>query len=197
MNATQFIAECARLASAGVCFDSKPLRDAGLLQNRIGHDARGHRDRHRKGALADRAAPHLVAALALAHKLAAMRQQQRPQLRVKAAAHGLQGHSPVHGLVLKQQAQMGLGNVQPVLHGHLGGDQPDPFDQRFIGGRLGGHVQVITGRHPHAALAIVRDGERESRPGRLEGKDVGHAGDGTPAGFLCCRPKSQHKVAIL
>ena len=77
------------------------LRNASLLQDGICHDARGYGDGYRECALADRAVPHLMATLALAHKGAAMLQQKRPQLRVKTAAHGLKRHSLVHRLVLK------------------------------------------------------------------------------------------------
>ena len=50
------------------------MRDTGLLQNGIGRNARGHRDRHWERALADGAVPHLMASFALAHKHTAMRQ---------------------------------------------------------------------------------------------------------------------------
>ncbi len=62
--------------------------------------ARQDRYRNWKGFFNDGAVPNLMTALALAHKCAAVRTKDVPQLRVKAAARALQGDTVIsHGLV--------------------------------------------------------------------------------------------------
>ena len=136
---------------------SNLLFDSGLSQNIISQVSRHDRDSNRESVAADRAVPHLMAALAMAHKGATMSQQDAAQLRVKAAAHALHGDARSSILYMaKLNAAVGVkGNA--IAERNLGRDFPKTGSDGFVAWSLGHHVKRIARRNPHTAFSVKDD----------------------------------------
>ncbi len=149
------------------------MNDSGLLEDGVGEHAGSNGHGHGKGSAVDGAVPDFVTALALAPQFAAVVEQNFPQGSVEPTSHGSADEQ------IARRKSCGVNEIDPsrfqieikaVFRGDFGGNLPEAFRQRIIGGRFCSDAQRIARRHPHAAFLVMNDFGHVGSPRLLRGE---------------------------
>src|SRR5262245_23085484 len=133
----------------------------------------------------DRAVPDFVTAFALAHEPAARIPQALGQLAVQRTRHARMfrrsgyrfavknmRHSTISvwsGLRIHHEAQAHVAGGNAIEIGHLGRNEPNPFDELVERGCLGCQRDIVGRSDPAMSLGILEYGNHESGPSALRG----------------------------
>lgn len=131
-----------------------PRFNPRLLKDFIGKHPRHNSYGNREFIAIDRAVPNFMASRSLPYFVAALREQNIPQLRVEPTAHL---DVEVAGSYLLKTQTTGRVKTNAIQTSNFRGNGPDPVYQRLVGISLCCNAKSFAIRYPHAAFRVVNN----------------------------------------